>query len=463
MPIDHVLIVDADADRRAAWKQHLHLKGLAVRESAALTEDTGDLAPSPVDLLILSGAALAGNLSECLRSLRKRSVPPVVLWVTDEFDGIAKGWREGVTDVLLKPDSSEALDLALERANRWRRASQTIGFQVHQPDLEADPLLLSAGPPMDQVRQSIRKLARTQATVLIQGEYGTGHDGIARALHQQSHRASGPFLRLDCAGRSASDLATALFGFERIEAGGVRTRLDGWVDLADGGTLFLEEINLLPDEPQARMAQLLQTQTYTRLGGDAPVPADVRILASSSFPLETLVKRGQFREDLYILLSIFPLRVPPLRERPEDIPLLADHFRKYFSRKFGLDVLAISPAGLEALQRYAWPGNVRELREVICKALLISGGGGVLEAHHFFSGCSSAVDDDRSARDQHGKDVEDLSLLEKHHIFKILEKCQGNRTHAAKRLGISIRTLRNKLREYRLEAEAQAGAETGPS
>jgi DNA-binding NtrC family response regulator len=321
--------------------------------------------------------------------------------------------------------------------------------------------LLGASAALEQLRGVIRKVARTQATVFIQGECGSGKELVARALHQQSPRAGQPFLKVDCASIPQTALDATLFGQDRPSASAAEAQHEGCVELAHGGTIVLDEVSLLSPAAQARLLRLLQKQQIERPGAEQPVQVDVRLLATTNRDLEANVKRKEFREDLFHALSIVPVLVPPLREHKEDIALLVEHFRQIFTRKHGVEVLAISPACLSALQHYDWPGNVRELQNIIERAVILCRGGGILEpAHLGLSGASTAAATFRSAS---GGETDDLGEVEKKHIFAVLTQCNWNRTHAAKLLGISIRTLRNKLKEYKTGDAGASEADDAPS
>jgi DNA-binding NtrC family response regulator len=320
--------------------------------------------------------------------------------------------------------------------------------------------LLGASPALEQLRDVIRKVARTQATVFIQGECGSGKELVARSLQQQSPRAGQPFLKVDCAALPETALPIELFGPDKPASTGTDSTADGCFALAEGGTVLLDEVSLLPLPTQARLLHLLQKREIERPGPLPPAHVDVRLLATTSRDLEARVKRKEFREDLFHALSIVPVTVPPLREHKEDIALLVDHFRKTFARKHGIEVLALSPACLSALQNYDWPGNVRELQNLIERAVILCRGGGILEpAHLGFSGVSTTAPQSSVA----GDEADDLGEVEKKHIFAVLTQCNWNRTHASKRLGISIRTLRNKLKEYKAGDAGDSEAQEAPS
>ncbi|MEY2411151.1 MAG: two-component system, NtrC family, response regulator AtoC [Verrucomicrobiota bacterium] len=309
--------------------------------------------------------------------------------------------------------------------------------------------LLGASPVMARLHQLIRKVARTQATLLIRGEFGTGKRLVAEALQLQSPRAEQPFFRLDCAACTGGALEHQLFGREPIADSDAADLHPGLLERARGGTLLLEEVGELSPAVQARLLRLLQDGTFERSGRRGSLQSDVRILATTNRDLEGKVQRAEFREDLFLRLNIVPVLVPPLRERHEDIVILANHFRTACAQRQGIDAPPFSPASWSALEAHTWPGNVRELQQRIELAMVTSTAGSVIEPAHL--GFASTPGSRVVVTD---KDfVEPLTEMEKRHIFAVLERCKWNRGNAADRLGISIRTLRNKLKEYKGDAE----------
>jgi DNA-binding NtrC family response regulator len=303
--------------------------------------------------------------------------------------------------------------------------------------------LIGTSPAIEQLRQLVRKVARTQATILIRGECGSGKSFVAAALHRQSPRAEMPFYRIHCAGRPAATLERELFGFEK--SGGSEASIPGLFELARGGTIVLSEVAELPAGIQSRLLQVLQEETFERTGGTQSLKADVRVIATTSRDLEARIRRGEFREDLFIRLGIVPVSVPALRERKEDIAALATHFCQGSARKRGIDAPPLSPAASSAIENHAWPGNTRELQQRIEMAVATALPGGILEPSHLgFADARSAT----LAAFDDPDFVEDLTEVEKRHILVVLDRCKWNRGNAATRLGISIRTLRNKLKDY---------------
>jgi DNA-binding NtrC family response regulator len=365
--------------------------------------------------------------------------------------------RQGAFAFLLKPFSPDQLAVTLQKAEDHLRL---LRVNAHFSRGEESDLL-GQSLAMDQLRRVVRAAARTQATVLVRGESGTGKELVARVLHRQSPRAAGPFVKVDCARIPRQDQEGELFGREGATSAVAPARRTGRLELAQGGTLLLDEIGTLSSEVQGRLVRLLQEREFARVEGHRPIKADVRLIATSNRPLEEQVQRGKFRQDLFLALNLVPITVPPLRERKEDIAVLTEHFRERYARRHGVEALAVSSASMIMLQDYAWPGNVRELQGMIERAVILCREGGILEQRHLSLASAAVVPEADAVTDAGVPKLDTLAEVEKAHILAVLEKYRGNRTHAAAALGISIRTLRNKLREYRAKATApSAGAET---
>ncbi len=325
-----------------------------------------------------------------------------------------------------------------------------------------------------RVVDTIRKVAPTDATVLVLGESGTGKELVVRAIHELSPRADGPFVAINCAALPENLIESTLFGHERGAFTGAHSRFIGAFERAHGGTLFLDEISELRLDLQAKLLRAIQERQFERVGGDRPVSIDVRVVATSNRDLATEVREGRFRKDLYYRLGVVPIQLPPLRQRPEDIPALVSHFADRYARGLGIAVPEIPAGALSALVGAPWPGNVRELEHAVERALILCPGG-PLDPEAFFlesilepvreievgtAGDADPRTDPRPEREVPGPELPSLCLkdLEQLAIDAALRTTGGNRTQAAGLLGISDRTLRNKLRERR-EAAASSDAE----
>jgi transcriptional regulator with PAS, ATPase and Fis domain len=290
---------------------------------------------------------------------------------------------------------------------------------------------------------------------------------VARALYRQSPRANAPFIKVNCAAIPENLIESEFFGHEKGAFTGALTKREGRFELAHGGTILLDEISEISSTVQAKLLRILQERELERVGGNRTIKVDVRVIATTNRHLEESVSRKEFRQDLFFRLNVVPIMVAPLRERKEDIHLLADQFRQRFARKHGIEVHGISNTCNATLQKHDWPGNVRELQNVIERAVILCNEGGVLEPVHLGLGQSIALTTGsasaapplaavgNSFQSGDSGDFPPLSEVEKRHILAALEQSKGNRTHAAKVLGISIRTLRNKLNEYNYRGEAR--------
>ena len=320
---------------------------------------------------------------------------------------------------------------------------------------------------MESLRQLIRKVARTQATVLIQGESGTGKELVARAIFRESPRANSPFIKVNCAAIPEHLIESEFFGHEKGAFTGALNKREGRFELAHGGTILLDEVSEISTQLQAKLLRVLQERELERVGGNRTIKVDVRVIATTNRHLEQSVEKKEFRQDLFFRLNVVPVHVPPLREHKEDIPCLAEQFLLRFTRKHGVRVTGISPDCMAALTAHDWPGNVREFQNVIERAVILSSDGQELGREHLgltgpvvTSGAPAvAAIPALIPSGPVANSGVPLAEIEKQHILASLQQCAGNRTHAAKQLGISIRTLRNKLHEYGVAPKVGEGEE----
>jgi len=448
MGMEKIIILDEDSALRENLAGQLRTLGCEVDTAAGVDAAQERLHRKRYDLVMAE--AVTGVLTETLDQLRSApGYPPVVLLA--DGDGASAAIRclgDGASDVVLKPVLPGHAEAVLRKAAERQRLLKINQRQLGGGTSAGPEALQGTSSALQHLLQLVRKVARTEAPVLIHGEPGTGKREVARELYRQSSRSRSTFLAFDCAGWPQNQVEVELFGEAITMADGSVVRREGVLETANGGTLVLLEIGELPPEAQERLLRFLQTQTLERVGGEVSVASNVRLLATTNRNLEAKVQRKEFSEELLFRLNIVPLFVPSLKDRKEDIPILAETFRQQIARRLGREVLAISAAGLRSILDYGWPGNLRELEHTVERAVLRCANGGVLEANHF-----GLPVPEGTATDPEAAPVENLHDLEKKHIFVVLERCHGNRTHAARKLGISIRTLRNKLREYRETGE----------
>jgi two-component system response regulator FlrC len=380
-----------------------------------------------------------------LRKARQESpeTEVVVLTAHGTVSGAVEAMKLGAFDYLGKPLSGpDELRLVAGRAIERRRLREQA--QRHPAD-EGDSPLVAVDRGMLAVLGQVRKVAPTDATVLLMGESGTGKEVLARTLHRESKRSSGPFVAVNCAAISDTLLESEMFGHERGSFTGAVSTRRGRFELADGGTLFLDEVSELRPELQAKLLRVLQERRFERVGGTRTIEVDVRIVAATNCDLGAEMQAGRFREDLYHRLAVFPVRIPPLRERLGDIIPLADTLLRGISRQLGRSALTLDEGARARLVAYAWPGNVRELGNVLERAAILCDGT-IIGADLILTGPTAASFSLPGVAPA-GEKLEDL---EREAIRHMLALTGGNRKQTAARLGIGLRTLYDKLKVYDL-------------
>jgi two-component system response regulator HydG len=311
----------------------------------------------------------------------------------------------------------------------------------------ADPVFVSNSPSIRDIRSRIALVARSEAAVLITGESGSGKEVIARMIHHQGHRISRPFVAINCAAMPKYVIDNELFGHEREAFTGASSKKAGCFELAHGGTLFLDEIAEMHPQSQAKLLRAIETKSFRRLGGKEEVHVDVRIVAATNRDVHQAMKTGELREDLYYRLSVIELHLPPLRERPEDIPLLADHFLRLFQDKYATAPKQLTPQAMDALIAYHWPGNVREFKNLMERTVLVCPESTV-DAHDLPPRVTGSQGANAEVRIPIGTTLEESARML---IVRTLNACGGNKSLAAKTLGMSRKSLYDRLRSYGVE------------
>lgn len=375
----------------------------------------------------------------------------VVLASKPRIEDAVSSMRRGAVDYVLPPWTDEVVVHAASHAVLVlaRRNARPLGRPIKDRMGADRHQILTNSPAMEKVMARARQVARSAAPVLIEGESGTGKELLARFIHRESDRSNGTFCAINCAALPETLLESELFGHEKGAFSGAIARKIGRFERADGGTLLLDEITEMALPLQAKLLRVLQEGEVDRLGGSGPIPVDVRVIATTNRDMAAAVREGRFREDLYYRLNVIPLRLPPLRERREDIPFLAQRFLEHFADVYGKPGLKFANDVLDRLSRRDWPGNVRELKNMMERGVLLAQGP-VIGMEDLLAGEPerAAGTDPCDGQDAPGGEF-DLAALEKDTIRRALARTNGNRTHAARLLGISVRTLRNKLSEYR--------------
>jgi DNA-binding NtrC family response regulator len=474
MSIEKIIVLEDDQILRKNLENQLRQRRYDVAATGTIAGAHELLAKDTFDLIFVDVRLPDGEGTELLRELQSRPQKPLVVMVTGfgSVESAVECMRNGAFDYMLKPFSADQLEVTLKKAENFSQLLKVNEYFSHAEEDDSGYELLGQSAPMETLRQLIRKVARTQATVLISGESGTGKELVARALYRQSPRASAPFIKLNCAAIPENLIESEFFGHEKGAFTGAVAKREGRFELAHNGTILLDEISEISPQVQAKLLRVLQERELERVGGNRTIKVDVRVIATTNRRLEESVERKEFRQDLFFRLNVVPIPVPPLRDRKEDVPFLAQQFMQRFARKHGVRVGGISNGCLAALKAHSWPGNVRELQNVVERAVILCGETGLLEADQLgFSPKQTHGEVSARVTDQPvptgistaatpaaavGNEFSSLAELEKHHIFAALEKTSQNRTHAAKLLGISIRTLRNKLNEYGVQSKDDA-------
>ncbi len=370
------------------------------------------------------------------------ALPVIIMTAFSSVDDAVEAIRHGAHDYLTKPLDFDRLRLALERAvDRHQVEEQQQGPAPAAPLITS---IIGRSQPMIELLEMITFVAPTEATVLIAGESGTGKELVAEALHCNSLRRTGPFVKVNCAALAEGLLESELFGHEKGAFTGADRRREGKFVQADGGTLFLDEIGETTQAMQVKLLRVLQEQELQRVGGEETISVDVRIIAATNRNLEDEVRRGNFREDLYYRLNVVMLSVPPLRDRKGDIPLLVQHFTGIFAQKNRRRVESIAPECMDLLCRYHWPGNVRELENAIERGVILMRGEQLSEKSLPLTLQKLAQGHESTG----GERPASLFEIEKETIFQTLDETKGNKSEAARRLGITRKTLHNKLHKY---------------
>lgn len=439
--------MDDEPEMRFALKEALTRKGYSVE----LANDGADALEKVSDSgygMVISDMRMPGaGGMDVLKGVKKADPNTPVLLVTafGTVEKAVEAVKLGAVDFILKPFTLEALEMTVDKA--FRDAEAITGFEAN------GKAMVSKGSAMSKVLSLAMVAATSDATVLISGESGTGKEMLSRFIHSRSPRANRPFVAVNCACIPDGLLESELFGHEKGAFTGAGTQRLGKFEQADRGTLLLDEVSEMDLRLQAKLLRVVQEREVERLGGRAPVPVDIRIIATTNREMKKEIKDGRFREDLFYRLNIFPLTLPPLRERTQDLGLLAEHFMRRFSAKYSRGLEGISAEATRYIQRYPWPGNIRELENTIERAVLVSTGA-MLEIDGLLMGqdlegsmepCAPSASKEVSDRSVNAMTLREM---EKGLICRTLDDVEGNRTRAAGILGISVRTLRNKLKEY---------------
>jgi two-component system response regulator HydG len=444
-----ILIVDDEPSHRTMLRAVLAQEGYAVAEAPDGRDAVEAVEKDAFDLILLDIRMTAMDGIEALAEIRKISplVPVLIMTAYASVQTAVEALKAGAFDYLTKPLDIEELKVLIDKAlDHYHLKKENLSLKERLGDRFDFSRIIGRSAPMKALLETLSLVAPTDATVLILGESGTGKEVIANALHQNSLRGLRPFVKVSCAALPEQLLESELFGHEKGAFTGAVARREGRFQLADSGTIFLDEVGEMSPATQTKLLRVLQERAFEPLGSSRTVTVDIRVIAATNKDLSAEVKAGRFREDLFYRLNVVPLTVPPLKDRREDIPLLADHFLTIFKEKNRKFLKTISGKALDLLVRYDWPGNVRELENCIERAVILARDEVIVPADlppqiHM----QSEVAGEAAFGLPYGISLDEM---EKVLILKTLEETGGNRTRTAEILGINRRTLQNKLKDY---------------
>jgi two-component system response regulator AtoC len=450
-----ILVVDDELNMRLVLKAMLKKEGYEVATAAdgqealqILKEEKIAVVATDLKMPRLDGMGLLHRIMQ-----DDPSLPVIILTAYGTVANAVDALKKGAFDYLTKPFEQDELKAVILKAIKTRQFGD---HDLSAPAGDVDPhRIIGASSRMAEVHEIIRKVSPTTTTVLITGETGTGKELIARAIHRNSSRREQPFIKINCAAIAENLVESELFGYEKGAFTGAVTTKPGRFELAHRGTLFLDEVGEIPRDMQSKLLQAIQDQNFERVGGLKNISVDVRLIAATNRNLSQEVKEGKFREDLFYRLNVFPIHIPPLRERTEDILPLTGHFIEKFNRKLKMQVEGLSPEVGECLLAYPWPGNIRELEHLVERMVLMAEGP-IIAMEIVPPEIVRAAHEPRPAapgiEETPGRDVlkSHMEEMEKQIIARCLEESDGNVTRAAERLGLSRKGLQLKMIKHRL-------------
>jgi DNA-binding NtrC family response regulator len=446
-----LLIVDDDEGMRDT------LTAILRRDYQVVTAPSGEaglevLARAHVDLMLLDVRLPKMNGLEVLKHVKEQhsAVEAIVISAVSEVETAVQAIKQGAYHFITKDFEYDALRSLVRNASEKQDLSRqvaTLAAQVAEAQGPSD-FIQGPSPVMRQVMDLVRKVAKLSATVLVHGESGTGKEMLARLLHRESNRSTGAFIAVNLAALPSELVESTLFGHERGAFTGATKQQLGKFEMAAGGTLFLDEIGDLRLDLQAKLLRAIQEGEIERVGGVKPIKADFRLIVATNVDLERAVRDGRFREDLYYRINVIPIRMPPLRERLEDLPMLVDVFFKRYSTRFHKSVTGISDDALSIFKRYWWPGNVRELQNLIERLVAVDDRGFVEEEDLPFEYQLANVI--ASQPSSEGRFVDAVNTFERMLILKALTSCDWNVTGASRYLGMPLSTLKHKMQRFEI-------------
>ena len=445
-----ILVADDDLAHRTMLRTLLGGWGYSVAEADDGQNAIEAVRQKPFDLILMDIRMVRVSGLEALAEIKKLNpaIPIVIMTAYASVETAVKALKEGAYDYLTKPLDFDELKFTIERAMEHtslkeenRHLRESLASQFNRQNL------IGRSPAMARLMDTIAQVAPSEATVLITGESGTGKEMIAGAIHFNSLRKDGPFVKINCAAITETLLESELFGHEKGAFTGADRRKEGKFRQAEGGTIFLDEVSEMSPAMQVKLLRVLQEREITRVGGDEVIKVDVRVIAATNKDLLQEMEAGRFRDDLYYRLNVVTINVPPLRERREDIPLIAQHFLNMFAKKNHKSIKGFTPQVMDRLLKYNWPGNVRELMNAVERGVVLSRSDYLNEGELVLALRDHILLEEASSLKVSTEEMP-LEAVEKEAIMKILEMAGGNKSEAARRLGITRRTLHMKLKKY---------------
>jgi DNA-binding NtrC family response regulator len=453
-----ILVVDDEANARTALAELLREEGYDVETAADAFKAMGKIDAFGPHLVLTDLKMPGMDGIELMKKIRATSKDCAVIVMTafGAVESAVEAMRAGAVDYLTKPINFDELLIMTQRAlEQERLRMEAHEMRARLAERFSTGNIIGNSPPMQQIFKVIKQVAPSRASVLITGESGTGKELVAQALHENSPRAGGAFIKLHCAALAETLLESELFGHERGAFTGAVSRRDGRFQMAHGGTLFLDEIGEISASVQVKLLRFLQEHEFERVGGTQTIKVDVRVIAATNRNLDEEVKRGRFREDLFYRLNVVSIQMPALRERPSDVPLLANHFLQRYARENGKPIKGFTAAAIEALTHHQWAGNVRELENAVERAVVM--------AHDEHVDLEQLPTTVAPAPKSALPTIPGSSLeeIERYAILKTLEATGGSTSKAAEVLGISVRKIQYKLHEYNAAPKSQVQVVTG--
>jgi two-component system response regulator HydG len=444
-----ILVVDDESSHRQMIKAVLSAEGYEIREAADGNQAVKAVEEKFHDLILMDIRMPGPSGIESLQKIKDISpgIPIIIMTAYASVNTAIDALKSGAYDYLTKPLDIEELKILVAKALRFQKLEQENIYLKEQLNDRFDfSKIIGRSPAMKQLFETMALVAPSEATVLIVGESGTGKELIANAIHQNSARAQRPFIKVNCAALPETLLESELFGHEKGAFTGAAARRQGRFQLAHNSSILLDEIGEMSPTTQAKILRVLQEREFEPIGSTQTIKVDTRVIAATNKNLEEEIKQGRFREDLFYRINVVTIKVPPLRERHDDIPLLADFFLKRFAEKNRRVIKGFTPRAMDLLMRYDWAGNARELENIVERAVIMARGD-MITPMEFPENLKELDQELKEARIDIAAG-RSLKEIEKEMILRTLEETEGNRTHAANILGISRRTLQLKLKEY---------------